>query len=82
MVPNRLEILTRVNVCVRNAEDVFIIAELPIARYIHKLSFELFIGIREMAYQFFGSGGCKVVVRHVPSRNECVAVLNVSQTKV
>ena len=66
----------------RNAEDVFIIAELPISRYIYELSFELFIGVREMAYQFFGGGGCEIVVRHVLPRDECVAVLDVSQTEV
>ena len=79
---NKLEILTRVDVCVRNAEDVFVVAELPIFGYIHEFSFELFIGIREMAYQFFGCGGYEIVVRHIPPRNEGVAILNIGQTEV
>ena len=63
-MPNqqRLTILTRVRKCAGNTEDVFVISELPVARNIYKLTFKLFVCVREVTDQFFWGRGCKVVV--------------------
>ena len=63
-MPNqqRLTILTRVRKCAGNAEDVFVISELPVARNINKFPFKLFVGVWEVTDQFFWGRGREVVV--------------------
>ena len=66
----------------RNAEDVFVVTELPVTRDINKLTFELFVGIGEVAYELFICGGCEVMVASASAGYEGVTVLNVFQTEL
>ena len=58
----------------RDAEDVFIVAELPVTRDIDKLAFELFVCIREVANQLFVCWGCNVMVAPASAWNEIIAL--------
>ena len=74
--------LTRVCKCAGNAEDMFVISEFLVARDIYKLPFKLFIGVREVANQFFVGGGCKIVIVQSLARDEGIAIFDVLQSKV
>ena len=66
---------------IRDAEDVFVITELPVTRDIDELMFELFVGIREVAYELFICGGSEVMVASVSTRYKSVTVFNILKAK-
>ena len=66
----------------RNAEDVLVITELPVARNINILPFELFVCIREVAYEFFVGGGREVMVASTSAGYECITIFDILKTEL
>ena len=65
-----------------NAEDMLVVAELPITGDINELPFELFVCVGEVTYKLLICGGCEVVVSSASARYKGITVLNIFQTEL